>query len=330
MAKARLWHAAGPEAASSPRGIGILPTGLGRHGRGRLSDLSKPPLGWPGGSAVTRVNRELLMQAALPSTMYSLCSPRTRHRADGVGGCRPRRFVFVRPSPGGTARLKQKTAGPATRVNSKGAFTLVEALVVVAILATLFALLVPAFRSAREASERATCLGKLRQVSAAVNSFALDNNDCYPRSYDEPGAGHMNWWHYIAGYVGGTRVILNNPRGPLTCPACYNARFQQTGSRLKWANYGANTRLFVVGPTRPPVRRVAVRRPSKTIMIMCGDWTTGTPLAWLPHPLQSPDCHAGGRNILYADGHVEWWKNARTTLSAAPYAPGGAEDAWSP
>ncbi|QDV80987.1 DUF1559 domain-containing protein [Botrimarina mediterranea] len=61
-------------------------------------------------------------------------------------------------------------AGRADRSHQAG-FTLVELLVVVAIIGILVALLLPAVQAAREASRRTSCVNKLRQVAVAMQNY---------------------------------------------------------------------------------------------------------------------------------------------------------------
>ncbi len=60
------------------------------------------------------------------------------------------------------------------------AFSLVELLVVVSVIALLIALLLPGLESARFAARLATCASNLRQVYTGINSYAADYLAWYP------------------------------------------------------------------------------------------------------------------------------------------------------
>jgi prepilin-type N-terminal cleavage/methylation domain-containing protein/prepilin-type processing-associated H-X9-DG protein len=60
------------------------------------------------------------------------------------------------------------------------AFSLVELLVVISIIAMLMAILVPTVVGARRQANGVFCLNNLRQLALAADSYAQNNNDYYP------------------------------------------------------------------------------------------------------------------------------------------------------
>lgn len=63
---------------------------------------------------------------------------------------------------------------------SRHALTLVEILVVIAIIAFLVALLIPNLKSARLSAQRALCLANLRQIGVAIQAYSQDNRGNIP------------------------------------------------------------------------------------------------------------------------------------------------------
>ncbi|HEX5472961.1 MAG TPA: DUF1559 domain-containing protein [Lacipirellulaceae bacterium] len=67
------------------------------------------------------------------------------------------------------------------------AFTLVELLLVIAIIGTLVALLMPAIQAARESARRASCMNNLKQIGVAITDYELTHK-VFP-----PGAVWGRW-----------------------------------------------------------------------------------------------------------------------------------------
>ena len=78
----------------------------------------------------------------------------------------------------------------------RGGFTLVEIMIVVAIIALLAAIAVPGFLRARKRSQATRILNDLRMIDAAVDQYAIETNRatgsrCRHRGLDQlPEVGH--------------------------------------------------------------------------------------------------------------------------------------------
>jgi prepilin-type N-terminal cleavage/methylation domain-containing protein len=61
------------------------------------------------------------------------------------------------------------------RTSNKSGFTLVEIMIVVAIIGLLAAIAIPNFVKARTTSQKNACINNLRQLDGAVQQYALEN-----------------------------------------------------------------------------------------------------------------------------------------------------------
>lgn len=98
----------------------------------------------------------------------------------------------------------------------RAAFTLVELLVVVAILGALVGLLLPAVQSARAAGRRMQCASNIRQVALGVITYADAHRGRFPsRTHTEIDARYLHWIQQLAPFVESVDVIRLCPDDPL-------------------------------------------------------------------------------------------------------------------
>src|SRR3954466_7638467 len=68
-----------------------------------------------------------------------------------------------------------------TRIKSRNrAFTLIELLIVIAIIGLLAAILFPVFTRARENARRSSCQSNLKQILLGIHQYTQDYDELYP------------------------------------------------------------------------------------------------------------------------------------------------------
>jgi len=146
----------------------------------------------------------------------------------------------------------------------RGAFTLLELLIVVAILGVLAALLVPAALEALETAYRTACASNLRQIGIAMQRYLNDNDGLFfaLREPNDPTTpeDEARLWYF--GYERGTdwlataegERVLDRTRAKLypylqdyesveVCPAFDYAGSYKAKFRGRWWTYGINREL---------------------------------------------------------------------------------------
>ena len=229
-------------------------------------------------------------------------------------------------------RPRSQTTGIPTQ-----AFTLVELLVVIAVIALLAALSFPALMRSRTAARATVCTSNLRQVVLAAQLYWDDHGGI---AFVERGARTHNGWNYWFGWLEdgaeGDRRFDPTPgalwpylqsRGVEVCPALNRAdpRFKSKARGAAFG-YGYNLRVGTRGTSGIAI--ATLRSPSGcALFVDCAQVNDFQPPASADHPLleefyyfdlEGPTVHfrhSRRAETGFADGHV----------AGTPPAP-GSED----
>lgn len=186
-------------------------------------------------------------------------------------------------------------------------FTLVELLVVFAVLAVLSGLLLPALAGAKAKAHRVMCLHNLKQWGVATQFYANDHEDFLPpEGTPNPGESSTNvgWYIQLPEVMGlpryhampwRTNAAADTGRTVWLCPA---NRRRSNGRNL--FHYCLNEQVNGTGADNRPVRLGSIPQPSLLVWLFdsknlpaVGSWS-----------YVHTNLHAEGAQFLFLDGHV--------------------------
>ena len=202
----------------------------------------------------------------------------------------------------------------------KLAFTLVELLVVISIIALLLGIMAPTLGKAKRKAQQVVCMSNLKQIYLAFELYTHDHDNTYPCAKD----GAMPWpwmgrgWRPLIEPYLATVVDTNSP-SILLCPVdkksvekyestsyAYSMSFYHSPSQINSMNTIAHTYSAPLAVPAIGQKTTEVSTPSEKIII--GEWLS------VHQAVENPDddkgwwCWVGRRNYLFADGSMDYIK----------------------
>jgi len=135
------------------------------------------------------------------------------------------------------------------------AFTLVELMVVIAIVSVLFALLLPAITQAREQAVRVLCAGRLRQLGVSTVAYSLDYAGFFPSTgswggvasgRDPAGNTYLTQAQGVSSMAAFVTDYIHNDVRILACPGSWGRSNFTTGTCNSYeAYFHATARSYI-------------------------------------------------------------------------------------
>jgi prepilin-type N-terminal cleavage/methylation domain-containing protein/prepilin-type processing-associated H-X9-DG protein len=204
----------------------------------------------------------------------------------------------------------------------RSAFTLLEMLVVVAIIGILAVLLVPTLKSVMEKSRTVKCLSNIRSLGQATLTFAADHDQSLPVfQLSHSIGGSLFWYEEIRPYMGAASTELSTAPNTLSNLPNFYCPSVDRKKGYPHTDYGANSYVFTSKwPLLPDAedRTKLTRIPTPSKIALYSEITSGgtgqyPDSGWqvvVPQVTGNPEkCfpHRHGETVsmVFCDGHAE-------------------------
>jgi prepilin-type N-terminal cleavage/methylation domain-containing protein/prepilin-type processing-associated H-X9-DG protein len=191
-------------------------------------------------------------------------------------------------------------------------FTLVELLVVIAMLAILAGLLLPSLHRAKQKAQAGYCLNNLRQWGLATQLYVADNDDFLPpEGFGNPTGDQVlkGWYFHLPQKLGippyhempwRTNAAIAPARSIWICPS--NPR-RSSGFNL--FHYCLNENYDGTGLSDHSVKLCSIRAPVAVVWLFDSKNIPGVGPAGFVHT----NLHSQGAQFTFLDGHARRFRN---------------------
>jgi prepilin-type N-terminal cleavage/methylation domain-containing protein/prepilin-type processing-associated H-X9-DG protein len=187
------------------------------------------------------------------------------------------------------------------------AFTLVEMLVVIAVIALLAALSIPFIQSSINKSNQAKCAGRLKSCMSAINSYLADTSASELVLYNYDGATEKRW---NTALIAGGYLKLKDTQDPVW-PVKANDISNSYGALIDgpsglYVTYGSGS-----VPRGTTLRIRSAEKPAQTLVLADSNLNASQLVQYasiyknVGNSMSINLVHNGKANAAFLDGHVE-------------------------
>lgn len=182
-------------------------------------------------------------------------------------------------------------------------FTLLELLIVIAIISILASLLLPALARAKDSAKQIKCGSNLKQIGTGHLMYVSDYDGWFSPLFK--GTSISSWWDYQWQYL--ISSYVENKKTPsgsqvLSCLFDCPGTSSFAGTYFD-SDYSQN---YYFGYKISILKLPMVQKPSKLIM-SCDSDGDGNFDGWARNISYLPgNLHRGGANAVFCDGHFTW------------------------
>ena len=213
----------------------------------------------------------------------------------------------------------------------KKAFTLVELLVVISIIALLLAILMPTLQKARMQAQSVVCKSNMKQLGLVLEFYKISNKNYLLPTYESPSPGNFIYW---TDRLTKNNYINFNDRNVFFCPSLTPRNWKEAETKigLTWDNIGCTFGLRQWSDPKASQRDAAdltvphkvdiIKSPSSFFLLADSIWILdnfpGYNEATTRYHYNRTQCYAislGAGSGIYSRFHVRHNKAANTLFA---------------